>query len=63
MKKPYLLVEPFNQSAKIDFLGKHGFTVNLSLENGELHVCILGAEYPNAILLDQCIEIPECENE
>jgi hypothetical protein len=61
-KNRYLQVEEPDRSATIDFLGEYGFSVSLSLENNQLHVRILDAEYPNPILLDLLIEVPKCEN-
>jgi len=61
MKERYLSVELPDTTAKIDFLGKFGCAIKLTLVKNELHVLIMANDDQNLVIEDKCYEIPKAD--
>jgi hypothetical protein len=55
------MVEEPDSRATVDFLGKYGAIVRMSLEGDKLRVEVMGCDDRSSILLDEVLTVPEAD--
>jgi hypothetical protein len=59
----YMSIEQPDIKAVVDFLGRFGVVVKLTLESNELSVQVTGTDDRCTILLDECLTVPESDTD